>query len=117
MKKILVRLFMFFCFTQFGFSQKHVDYTGETDLYVAYEKADKQLNTTYNQLKKKLGAKDQTNLVNSQKDWIKFRDSNCKFKSYPEGEGGVIANKMYADCRTQITISRTKELQSLMNGF
>lgn len=113
MKKILFLLF----FTQFAFSQKHVDYTGETEIYVAYEKADKELNTTYNQLKKKLGAKDQANLVNSQKDWIKFRDSNCKFKSYPEGEGGVIANKMYADCRTQITISRTKELQSLMNGF
>lgn len=113
MKKILFLL----VFTQFAFSQKHVDYTGETEIYMAYEKADKQLNTIYNQLKKKLGAKDQTNLVNSQKDWIKFRDSNCKFKSYPEGEGGVMANKMYADCRTQITISRTKELQSLLNGF
>lgn len=113
MKKILFLL----VFTQFAFSQKHVDYTGETEIYIAYEKADKQLNTIYNQLKKKLGAKDQTNLVNSQKDWIKFRDSNCKFKSYPEGEGGVMANKMYADCRTQITISRTKELQSLLNGF
>lgn len=114
MKRVL---FILICFTQFAFSQKHVDYTGETEIYVAYEKADKELNTIYNQLKKKLGAKDQANLVNSQKDWIKFRDSNCKFKSYPEGEGGVIANKMYADCRTQITISRTKELQGLLSGF
>ena len=117
MKKILFGLFLFFFFTQVGFSQQHVDYTGETDIYMAYEKADKQLNTTYNQLKKKLGAKDQANLVNSQKDWIKFIDSNFKFKSYPEGEGGVIANKMYADCRTQITISRTQELKGLLSGF
>ncbi|OXA71581.1 hypothetical protein B0A67_10665 [Flavobacterium aquidurense] len=117
MKKIFFGLFLSLCFSQFGFSQKHVDATGETEIYVAYEKADKELNATYNQLKNKLGAIDQANLINSQKDWIKFRDSNCKFKSYPEGEGGVIANKMYADCRMQITISRTKELKGLLNGF
>lgn len=117
MKKIFFGLFLTFCFTQFGFSQKQVDATGETEIYVAYEKADKELNTIYSQLKKKLGAKDQANLISSQKDWIKFRDSNCKFKSYPEGEGGVTANKMYADCRTQITLNRTKELKSLLSGF
>lgn len=117
MKKILFGLFLFFCFNQFSFSQQHVDATGETELYKAYDKADKELNKVYNQLKKKLGTKDQAALVVSQKDWLKFRDSNCKFKSYPEGEGGVIANKMYADCRTQLTISRTKELKGLMNGF
>ncbi|KRB58051.1 hypothetical protein ASD98_07245 [Flavobacterium sp. Root186] len=99
------------------FSQKEVDYTGETELYKIYEKADKELNTVYNQLKKKLTANDQANLVTAQKDWIKFRDSNCKFQSYSEDEGGVIANKMYIDCRTQMTIDRTKELKSLLSDF
>lgn len=117
MKKILFGFFLFFFFTQFMFSQNQVDATGETEIYQAYEKADKELNVTYNQLKKKLGTKDQAALVVSQKDWIKFRDSNCKFKSYREGYGGVIANKMYADCRMQITISRTKELKNLISGF
>jgi uncharacterized protein YecT (DUF1311 family) len=117
MKKVIFGLFLFFCFSQFGFSQNQVDATGETELYEAYDKADKELNKVYNQLKNKLGAKDQTALVAAQKDWIKFRDSNCKFKCYSEGDGGVIANKMYADCRMQLTISRTKELKSLMNGF
>jgi len=117
MKKILFGLLFLFCFSQAVFSQKQTDATGETEIYEAYQKADKELNVVYNQLKKKLGAQDQINLVNSQKDWIKFRDSNCKFKSYPEGYGGVIANKMYADCRMQITINRTKELKSLMSGF
>jgi uncharacterized protein YecT (DUF1311 family) len=117
MKKLLFGLLFLLCFSQFAFSQKHVDATGETEIYEAYEKSDKELNVVYNQLKKKLGSKDLVNLINSQKDWIKFRDSNCKFKSYPEGEGGVIANKMYADCRMQITIDRTKELKSLINGF
>jgi len=116
MKKILFGLFLFFCFNQFSFSQQ-VDATGETELYKAYDNADKELNKVYNQLKKKLGAKNQAALVVCQKDWLKFRDSNCKFKSYPEGEGGVMANKMYADCRMQLTISRTKELKGLMNGF
>ncbi|BDU27259.1 MULTISPECIES: lysozyme inhibitor LprI family protein [Flavobacterium] len=117
MKKVIFGLFLFFCFSQFGFSQNQVDATGETELYEAYDKADKELNKVYNQLKNKLGTKDQTALVAAQKDWIKFRDSNCKFKCYSEGDGGVIANKMYADCRMQLTISRTKELKSLMNGF
>jgi uncharacterized protein YecT (DUF1311 family) len=48
---------------------------------------------------------------------LKFRDSNCKFKSYAEGEAGVIANKMNVDCLTQATISRTKELKELIEGF
>lgn len=108
---------MLFFFKQFSYAQKPVDATGETEIYEAYEKADKELNKVYNQLKKKLRAKNQTALIASQKDWIKFRDSNCKFKSYPDGEGGVIGNKMYADCRMQITIDRTKELKSLLNGF
>ncbi|MBE8726645.1 lysozyme inhibitor LprI family protein [Flavobacterium hungaricum] len=117
MKKIFLILLMFFFFSSFVNAQKTVDATGETEIYLAYEKADKELNKVYNQFKKKLGSKDQTNLINSQKDWLKFRDSNCKFKSYPEGEGGVTANKMYADCRMQLTISRTNELKSLLNGF
>ncbi|MBO9583773.1 MAG: DUF1311 domain-containing protein [Flavobacterium sp.] len=117
MKKALFGFFLFLCFTQLSFSQKNVDATGETEIYDAYEKADKELNKVYNQLKNKLGTKDQTALVTSQKDWIKFRDSNCKFKTYPEGSGGVISNKMYADCRMQITLTRTKELKSLLEGF
>ncbi len=117
MKKILLGLFFCFCFNQFVFSQQHVDATGETELYEAYDKSDKELNKVYNQLKKKLGTKDQAALVAAQKDWIKFRDSNCKFKSYPEGYGGVIGNKMYADCRMQLTLARTKELKSLLKGF
>lgn len=117
MKKVIFGLFLFFCFSQFGFSQNQVDATGETELYEAYDKADKELNKVYNQLKNKLGTKDQTALVAAQKDWIKFRDSNCKFKCYSEGDGGVIANKMYADCRMQLTITRTKELKNLLKGF
>lgn len=107
-------LFLFLCFTQFSFSQEHAV---ATEIFDIYEKADKELNKVYNQLKKKLGTKDQAALITSQKDWIKFRDSNCKFKSYPEGYGGVIADKMFADCRTQITLARTKELESLLRGF
>ena len=117
MKKTLFGLFLFLCSTQLSFSQKVVDATGETELHLAYEKTDKQLNLVYNKLKAKLGKKDQANLIASQRDWIKFRDSNCNFRSYPEGEGGVIANKMYTDCLMQATIIRTKELKDLINGF
>jgi uncharacterized protein YecT (DUF1311 family) len=117
MKKTLLALFLVFCCTQLSFSQAREDATGETGLYREYEKADKELNVVYNKLKKKLSKADQIALTNAQKDWIKFRDSNCKFKSYAEGEGGVIANKMNIDCLRQATISRTKELKGLIEGF
>jgi len=117
MKKNLFGLFLFLFAAQLSFSQNDVDATGETELHLAYEKTDKELNLVYNKLKAKLGKNDQANLIASQKDWIKFRDSNCKFKSYPEGEGGVIANKMHTDCLMQATIIRTKELKNLIKGF
>lgn len=117
MTKKISALFLVFCSIQLAFSQTRKDFTGETALYREYEKADKELNIVYNKLKKKLSKADQIALTNAQKDWIKFRDSNCKFKSYAEDESGVIANKMNIDCLTQSTISRTEELKELIEGF
>ena len=91
--------------------------TGEIELYKEYEKVDKELNVVYNKLKSKLNKVEKLALINSQKDWLKFRTSNCKFISREDSEGGVIANKMKIDCETEITRKRIKEIKSLMEDF
>ena len=91
--------------------------TGETEVYNEFKKADKELNIVYNKLKNKLQPLDKKALKVSQKDWLKFRDSNCNFISKENSEGGVIANKMKIDCLTQMTLERVKELKELILEF
>ena len=110
MKKII-------CFTLFLFTSVCFAQTGETELYLEYKKADTELNTVYNKLKNKLGSVDKKALVEAQKAWLKFRDSNCKFISKEESEGGVIVNKMKIDCLTQSTLERAKELKEMLTEF
>lgn len=113
MKKIFYLVFLFF--TTISFSQSA---TGEDELYVQYVKVDKELNSVYNKLKKKLKETDKKNLIEAQKAWIKFRDMNCKFKSQDPGDGGgPYINKMKIDCLIQSTIERTKELKNLISGL
>ena len=45
----------------------------------SYEKADKNLNQVYRQLKPNLDKSQQNKLVNAQRAWIQFRDKCCKF--------------------------------------
>lgn len=92
--------------------------TGETELYQDLQKTEKRLNVVYEKIKDKLLEIDKNALEKSQNDWLKFRDSNCNFKSQKESEGGVIANKLYIDCKIQITEIRIKELTELLvDGF
>ena len=92
--------------------------TGETKLYTELQKTEKKLDRVYVELKQSLSDIDKNSLKKSQDDWVKFRDSNCNFKSLKESEGGVIANKLYIDCQIQTTEIRIKELTELLSdGF
>lgn len=92
--------------------------TGETELYKDLQKAEKKLNTIYEKLENSLSDNKKKALINSQNDWLSFRDSNCNLKSLKESEGGVIANKLYIDCQIKTTEIRVKELSELKkNGF
>ena len=92
--------------------------TGETQLYSEFNKADKELNLVYIKLKNNLGQIDRTALIEAQRAWITFRDSNCSFISQEKSEGGVISNKMNIACKTQTTLERIKELKSILEeGF
>jgi uncharacterized protein YecT (DUF1311 family) len=100
------------------FVQISIAQTGETQLYNELQKAEKKLDTVFKKLNNTLSDIDKKALTNSQNSWLKFRDSNCNFKSLKESEGGVIANKQYIDCQIQTTEIRTKELYELLTkGF
>jgi uncharacterized protein YecT (DUF1311 family) len=106
MRKTISILFLFF--STFVLSQS---VTGESELSEDYKKADKELNSVYNEIIKKLNETDKKNLIKAQKAWLKFRDLNCKFKSQdPVDGGGPYENKMKLDCLIQSTEERTKEL-------
>jgi uncharacterized protein YecT (DUF1311 family) len=74
MKQVITIAFLSLLFPTISFAQ-----TVETELSAEYEKADKQLNIVYNKLKNQLGPIDKTALIEAQRAWITFRDSNCSF--------------------------------------
>ena len=113
MKKLTFTIIIFLILVTNSFAQ-----TGETELYQELEKTEKELNLIYNKLIDSLNNIDKKALIISQKDWINFKESNCNFRSLKESEGGVIANKMFIDCKTQSTKLRIKEFKDLLeNGF
>jgi uncharacterized protein YecT (DUF1311 family) len=113
MKKLTFTIIFFLFFATISIAQ-----TGEAELYTELQNAEKKLDTVYDKLKKSLSEIDKNSLEKSQNDWVKFRESNCNFKSLKESEGGVIANKLYIDCQIQTTETRIKELTKLLSdGF
>ena len=91
--------------------------TGEDEEYKEYRKVDKELNVVYNKLKNKLDTIDSIALVQSQKAWIQYRNTDCSFMSQG-GHGGAIANKMILACKINMIRERTKQLKGILKeGF
>lgn len=81
-----------------------------------YEAADRQLNAAYRALTAKIDAEAKALLVDAQRAWIAFRDKECKYEAAPN-EGGSIYPLIYAGCLTQLTKTRTKELEELAEQY
>ena len=52
-------------------------------------------------------------MVEAQRAWIKFRDTNCGF--YADPEGGSAARMTANECFLNATVDRAKELKLLAN--
>jgi len=112
-KKLTFTIIIFLILVTYSIAQ-----TGETEFYKELDKSEIELNIVYNKLKDSLNEIDKKALIVSQNDWLKFKNSNCNFRSLKESEGGVIANKMFIDCKIQSTKLRIMELKDLLeNGF
>jgi len=76
----------------------------------AYESADAKLNRVYRQFKTSLSQQEQSELVDVETAWLKFRDSSCEFESSRAGGQSTQSSIRY-QCLEQTTKDRIAELQ------
>jgi uncharacterized protein YecT (DUF1311 family) len=77
----------------------------------AYDAWDKELNVVYKQLMSELGPKEQQDLKEDQRNWLKFRDSELKFTGDIYGQKeGTMWKPMAIDASAEIIKDRTLQL-------
>ena len=81
-----------------------------------YRAADQKLNQSYSAFKKSLDAPGNALLLEAQRAWLKFRDTNCALAA-DQARGGTMAPLLEIGCRTSMTEQRTKELDEWMKGL
>ena len=74
---------------------------------------DARLNKNYKNLLSKLAAERKSALIEAQRAWIKFRDTNCGF--YADPEGGSAARMAANECILNAIAQRATELRLLTN--
>ncbi len=81
-----------------------------------FDKADKALNDAYRQINARLkdDAATRKLLVDAQKSWVAFRDSECTFQS-SASIGGSIYPMLVASCRAGLTNDRVKQLKTYLD--
>jgi uncharacterized protein YecT (DUF1311 family) len=100
-------LLLCFCNHSFAQTQMEMNETANTN----YKKADAELNKIYKQLMTILDQSGKTLLIQSEKDWVKFRDSHCKFEA-SQYEGGSIKPLIYSTCLEELTRKRIAEIKA-----
>lgn len=78
-----------------------------------YKKADAQLSKVYREVFKKLDKSQKADLKAAQNAWIEFRDLDCQFQSSGSA-GGSVQSMVIAECLTDKTDARAKELNALL---
>lgn len=74
------------------------------------KRQDARLNKAYKALVADLNPERKKQLLEAQRAWLKFRDTNCAF--YYDPDGGTIARVQAVDCMMTMTASRAKELEN-----
>ena len=76
-----------------------------------FTRQDDRLNENYKRLMSKLSGKRKEGLLEAQRAWIKFRDTNCNF--YYDPDGGSAAHLASNECSLNATADRATELKNL----
>lgn len=117
MNKIILSLLLTFSINCFSQTQAEMNQKA----YDIYDKADKNLNTVYQQIliKYKSNKLFVENLKKSQRIWITFRDAemDTKYPNYPNYYYGSIQPTCRAIYLTELTESRIKNLTIWLNGI
>ncbi|MBH3410277.1 lysozyme inhibitor LprI family protein [Pseudomonas putida] len=74
---------------------------------------DQRLNRVYKQLATKLDAEPQKSLRDVQRQWIAYRDANCKF--HVQASGGTMAQLEGGMCVLDMTRERAAELERVLS--
>jgi uncharacterized protein YecT (DUF1311 family) len=98
---------MYFCNHSFAQTQLEMNETANSQ----YKKADAELNKVYKQLMNILDKNEKPLLIQAEKDWIKFRDSHCKFEA-SQYEGGSIKPLIYSTCLEELTRKRITAIKA-----
>ncbi|WP_320412018.1 MULTISPECIES: lysozyme inhibitor LprI family protein [Mesorhizobium] len=82
-----------------------------------FDAADKKLNEAYKQIMGRLkdNAPSKKLLVDAQRAWVAFRDSECAFQGGPRETAGSVYPMVVANCQAGLTENRLKELQSYLH--
>jgi uncharacterized protein YecT (DUF1311 family) len=80
----------------------------------SYESADAKLNQIYRQFKTSLSQQEQSELVDVETTWLKFRDSSCEFES-SRAKGQSTQSRIRYQCLEQTTKDRIAELKIQAN--
>lgn len=107
-KKYFFIAILLLCFCNNSFSQTQMEMNATA--YANYKKADAQLNKVYKQLMLTLDKNEKPLLIQAEKDWVKFRDSHCKFDA-SFYEGGSIQPLIYSTCLEELTKKRIVEIK------
>lgn len=77
--------------------------------------ADLRLNEIYKKVKAKIADDPQSTqeLIEAEKAWIKFRDSECRFAAN-RYRGGTIAPSIYSSCAKNLTTERIRQLEDYL---
>jgi uncharacterized protein YecT (DUF1311 family) len=94
-----------------GFSQSQAEMNLEARQ--EYEKSDLQLNEVYKNMLSMLGGNEKTLFIQSEREWIKFRDAQCNFES-EQYAGGSIQPLINYSCLKSLTDERINQIQILM---
>jgi uncharacterized protein YecT (DUF1311 family) len=76
-----------------------------------YKLQDVRLNKAYKALQQNLNTERKKQLLDTQRLWIKFKESNCNF--YFDPDGGSMAKLNANSCLMSSTAYRAKELENL----
>lgn len=107
-KYYLIALVLF-CFNNNSFAQTQSEMNAAAN--AKYKIADAELNKVYKQLMAILNKNEKLLLIQAEKDWIKYRDSHCKFDA-SQYEGGSIQPLIYSTCLEELTRKRIVEIKA-----
>lgn len=80
----------------------------------ARDKADAELNKTYQQLMRETEGTERAKLRAAQLAWLKFRDAHCDYESIGN-KGGSIYPMVFSFCLARVTTGRVKQLQEIIS--